>query len=94
MDIWLAVQNRDEPMISVIGAYSTEERAEEIAQRASSDGWETLHFVLDEVPYWLDEVKDELEEAEPEAVESERLRNQSHADGDPQPEREDAREPG
>jgi hypothetical protein len=83
MDIWLATISHDEPLISVIGAYSTEERAEEVAKRASPDDWETLYFVLDEIPDWIDGDEEELDEDQHEPVEAERLQNQPHADGDP-----------
>lgn len=64
MDIWLAIMNRDEPMISVLGAYSDEKLAEETAKRVSPEDWETLHFVLDEIPEWI-------EDEEPEKVDLE-----------------------
>lgn len=94
MEIWLAILNHDEPVISVIGAYSTEERAEEVAQLASPDDWETLQFVVDEIPYWVGKTDEELEKAHLEAMEIAQLRNQSPADGDPQPEQEDERGAG
>jgi hypothetical protein len=83
MDIWLAIITREEPMISVLGAYRTEELAEETAKRASPDDWETLHYVLDEIPYRIEEDEKAMQ----------RLQNQSDANADPRPATQDAHEP-
>lgn len=60
MDIWLAIVGAEEPLLSVIGAYSSKELAEKTARQAcAGEGWETLQFVIDEVPDWVDDGPEE-----------------------------------
>jgi hypothetical protein len=72
MDVWLAVIGSGDPDESVIGAYSSEELAATIAERASPGDWHTTSVALDKVPEWIDE----LEAAEERAL----LRNRPIAD--------------
>lgn len=63
---------------SILGAYSTEERAEAIAERASPGDWETIRTTVDEIPDWIDEL--EYEQQREANEESERLRSQHNPD--------------
>jgi hypothetical protein len=76
MDIWIAMMGHEGADQSIVGVYSTEERAEAAGERVSPGDWYTSHEVLDELPDWIDELEAELSE------ERERLRNQPAADGD------------
>jgi hypothetical protein len=54
VDVWAAVIYPESADQTVLGVYTTQELAVATAERVAPEDAEATHFVLDEVPEWID----------------------------------------
>ncbi len=59
MDVWVAVINAGTIDETELGVYTTEELALSAAERTTPGAFDAKHYVLDEVPSWVNEVERE-----------------------------------
>ncbi len=62
MDVWVAIINVETLDETELGVYTTEELALSTAKRVSPGAADARHYVLDEVPNWINAVERERDD--------------------------------
>jgi hypothetical protein len=64
VDVWVAIFDVGTQDQTIVGVYTSEERALAAARCVSPESAEAVHWVLDEVPDWVDSYEYERDSAD------------------------------